>query len=158
MIMKENMYQNLKNKQQRQFNEFPIFFAFSDEQFKVGMKKLGLEEKDKDKICFIGAGGYIKKENKKQFEELFECFEKEKKQAIEQDKDGTGFIKDMFYYELGNHEYIITYDLSDTLAALDLTIEDVEKSNTLKKGLKLAKKQYLKEFEKIEKNKKEKER
>ena len=48
--MKENLYQIIKEKHQKEFDEFPVAFAFSDEQFKEGMKKLGLNENDIDKL------------------------------------------------------------------------------------------------------------
>ncbi len=141
--MAKNAYEILRNKQQEEFNKFPMGFAFSDEQFKEAMEKLGLTEKDTDKVVSIGAGGFIRKSDVKSFNEMNNRLDKEKKEAIAADKDGTGFIKDMFLYELGNHEYIITYDLTDTLDSLDLTMEDVEKDPRLQKGLQMARKEYL---------------
>jgi hypothetical protein len=41
----------------------------------------------------------------------------------------------MFSYELSNHEYIITCDVSDALAALGLTEDDVNNNPMLKEGL-----------------------
>lgn len=146
--MTKNAYEILKNKQQKEFNEFPIGFAFSNEQFKEQMEKLGLTEKDTDKVVSIGSGGFIRKSDVKSFNELVTRLSKEKEAAIAADKDGTGFIKDMFLYELGNHEYIITYDLTDTLESLDLTMEKVKKDPRLVKGLKMAKKEYLDEYNK----------
>lgn len=146
--MKRNLYQELKDRQQKEFNSFPIGFAFSKEQFKDQMEKLGLTENDTDKIVSISAGGFIKKDDVKKFNNLMKKFDKEMKTEIDKDKDGTGFIKDMFLYELGNHEYIITGDLSDTLDALDLKIEDVIKNTKIKNGLELAKKEYFNEFNK----------
>ena len=146
--MKENLYEIMKEKHQKEFDEFPVAFAFSDEQFKEGMKKLGLNENDIDKVCSIGNGGFIKKTDAKAFNEMFKRFDKEMKKAIENDKNGTGFIKDMFYYELGNHEYIYTYELEETIDALDLTMEEIEKNENLRKGLQLARKEYLEEYNK----------
>jgi len=37
-----NSYLELKEKHQKEVNEFPMFFAFNDKQFKEGMKKFGL--------------------------------------------------------------------------------------------------------------------
>lgn len=146
--MKKNLYQELKDRQQKEFNSFPIGFAFNNQQFKDQMERLGLTESDTDKIVSIGGGGFIKKDDVKEFNNLMEKFDKEMKTEIDKDKDGMGFIKDMFLYELGNHEYIITGDLFDTLDALNLKIEDVIKSSKLKNGLELAKKEYLGEFNK----------
>ena len=147
-MMHTNSYEILKNKQQKEFNNFPIFFAFCNEQFKDQMEKLGLTESDTDKIFSIGNGGFIKKTDELAFNNMITKLDTEFKQAIANDKDGTGFIKDMFLYELANHEFIITYDIEDTLDALSLTFEDLEKNEKLKHGLKLAKKEYLASFQK----------
>jgi hypothetical protein len=64
--------------------------------------------------------------------------EKEMADAIAADKTGEGFIFEMFDYELGNHEYVYTCDISDTLDALGLTIEDLAKNPALRAGLKAA--------------------
>lgn len=146
--MKKNLYQELKDRQQKEFNSFPIEFAFNDQQFKDQMERLGLTESDTDKIVSIGGGGFIKKDDVEKFNNIIKKFDMEMKTEIDKDKDGTGFVKDMFLYELGNHEYIITGSLTDTFSALGLKIDDVIKSSKLKNGLELAKKEYLGEFNK----------
>lgn len=141
-----NVYSKLKRKHEKEFNEFPMMFAFSDKQFEEGMEKLGLTKEDTDKIYSIGGGGYIKKTDSKALSELMKKNELEMKNAIDSDLTGEGFIFDMFNYELGNHEYVITYDISDTLDALDLTYEEVKESEKLSYGLKLAKKAQMEYF------------
>ena len=42
----------------------------------------------------------------------------------------------MFDYELGNHEYIVTYDATSAIEALGLTVEEVHNNPLLLKGLK----------------------
>ena len=64
-----NKYDELKKQHSKEFNEFPIFFAFDNEQFKKGMKELGLSEKDEDKIGSIGFGGFIRKTDVEAFNE-----------------------------------------------------------------------------------------
>ena len=44
----------------------------------------------------------------------------------------------MFRYELSNHEYVYTRDLQDTLDALGLTIEEINKRPLYIKALKEA--------------------
>ena len=73
--------------------------------------------------------------------------ELEMQAAIRNDIDGSGFIKDMFFYELANHEYCITYDLEATLDALNLTEDQVMENPRLMKGLKLAREEYLKSYD-----------
>ena len=131
-------YTELKEKHLKETNEFPFGFAFSQEQFKEMMKKFGLKEKDTDKILSIGAGGYIRKSDKQALHEMWNRQRKEFEEEIEKDKKGTGFIYQMFRYELANHEYCITYDIEPTLDALGLTLEEINKKQNLVKGLKKA--------------------
>lgn len=61
-------------------------------------------------------------------------------EAIAADPDGTGFVYEMFLYEMDNHEYGYTGDLEDTLDALGMTIEEIAASEKLMAGLEKAKK------------------
>lgn len=142
-----NRYAELREKHQKEFDKFPMKFAFSDKQFKEAMESLGLTENDTDKIIGIGAGGFIRKSDLKAYTEMCQRTEKEMQEAIDNDKTGEGFIKEMFKYELANHEYCITYELDDTLDALGLTVEEINNNQALKHGLELARKEYLKSYE-----------
>ena len=139
-----NKYDEIKEKHQKIVNEFPMKFAFSDEQFNQGMKELGLEPKDTDKVMSIGEGRFIRKTDAKRFSEMWDTLRKEHNDLIKADKTGEGYIKDMFVSELENHEYGYTYELDDTLDALELTREQIANSPTLKHGLELARKEVLK--------------
>ena len=136
-----NKYAELKNNLQKEFDAFPFGFAFSNEQFEK--MKEELEVKENSELISIGAGGFIRKTDEKALDELINGKEKRMKEAIASDPTGEGFIKDMFLYELANHEYCITYDLRDTLEALDLTINEIMEDPRLKLGLELAKNEYL---------------
>ena len=136
-----NKYMELKNKIQKEVDEFPMGFAFSNEQFEKMKEELGVKEDSE--LLSIGAGGFIRKTDKEAFNELFNNKAKRIDEAIAEDKTGEGFIKDMFLYELANHEYCITYDLEDTLYALDLTYDEVMNDERLLRGLTLAKNEYL---------------
>lgn len=136
-----NKYMELKNKIQKEVDEFPMGFAFSNEQFEKMKEELGVKEDSE--LLSIGAGGFIRKTDKDAFHELFNNKAKRIDEAIAEDKTGEGFIKDMFLYELANHEYCITYDLEDTLYALDLTYDEVMNDERLLRGLTLAKNEYL---------------
>lgn len=138
-----NKYEEIKNKHQKRVNEFPLGFAFSNEQFKDMMEKWGLKENDTDKILSIGAGGFIRKTDLTEYNKMWDEIRKENNDLIEQDKTGEGYIKDMFVYELENHEYGYTYELDDTLDALELSYDQVMEIPTLKHGLELAKKEIL---------------
>lgn len=133
-----NKYLELKQRHQAELNNFPIFYAFSKEQFETGMNKLGLTTADTNKICHIGGNGYIKKTEYDTLLEMFKRHNAEMNEAIENDPTGEGFIYDMFYYELGNHEYSYTRDIEDTVNALGMTEEQISKNKALLNGLKLA--------------------
>ena len=139
-----NTYQQMKDRQQKEFDAFPIGAAFSNKQFEEMMQKWGLTVNDTDKICSLGAGIYIRKTDKEALCALINRLNKEKQDAIAEDTTGDGFIFDMFVYELANHEYCITYDLKETLDALGLTVEEIKADKRLHYGLNKAIKHYLK--------------
>ena len=133
-----NIYRLLTAKHEKEINEFPFMWAFNQKQFDEGMRRLGLEPTDTDKIYSIGAGGFIRKTDADAMHELIKRHTAERQAAIAADETGEGFILDMFTYELDNHEYCITRDLEPTLDALGLTVEEVNSSPALLHGLKLA--------------------
>ena len=113
-------YRELKEKQAKELNEFKgIFFAFSNEQLKEGLKKVGLKENETDKICSIGAGGYLLKTVAKDFHKMFENAQKEIVNAM-LEKD---FLISAFAYELSNHEFLYTREYEQTLDCFDLKFE-----------------------------------
>jgi hypothetical protein len=141
-IMAANEYSALRAKHQKEVDDFPFFFAFSNEQFAEGMREFGLNpETDTDEILAIqGTGGYMLKTDEAKFDEMFERHESERREAIAGDKDGDGYILQMFEYELANHECGYTGDIKPALDALGLTFEDIEADPRLKRGLEKAKK------------------
>lgn len=139
-----NTYKQLKDKHQKEINAFPLGAAFSNSQFADMMQKWGLTVDDADKIFSIGAGCFIRKTDKEAFFNMLKRFKDETNAAIAADTTGEGFIYDMFYYELANHEYCITYEYDETFEALGLTEEQVFADKRLLHGLKKAEKAYLK--------------
>ena len=128
-------YIELKEKHQREVNDFPMFFAFSNSQFEAGMKKLGLEPNDTNKIYRLGdTGGFYKRSDSKTLWNMLDRHRAELETAM-QDPE---FAHDAFRYELANHEYVITGEVEDTLDALGLTLEEVNNNNVLKTALKKA--------------------
>lgn len=144
-----NAYQEMKDRQQKEFDAFPMGAAFSNQQFQQMMEKWGLTVNDTDKICSIGGGCYIRKTDKEALRDLINRLNKEKQDAIAADTTGDDFIFDMFVYELANHEYCITYDLEDTLDALGLTAEQINADKRLTHSLNKAIKHYLKNYENL---------
>ena len=75
--------------------------------------------------------------------ETFARHHKELQAAIDADPTGEGFIKDMFLYELENHEYIYTGTAEDALDSLGFPFEDVAVDPRLARGLDLAEKEII---------------
>ena len=131
-----NLYLTLKAKHQKEVADFPMFFAFSDEQFTEGMKKLGLAPDSFSEICRLnGTGGYYRRTDSDKLHEMFDRHERERNDAIENNTTGDRYIFDMFYCELSNHEYCLTYDITETLDVLGMTIDEVNSNKKLLRGL-----------------------
>lgn len=138
-----NRYANLKQRQQQEFGAFPIQFAFSNQQFAEGMAALGLEPTDTDKIYKAPGGGFYRREDSPRLKEMMDRFDRELQEAIAGDQSGDGFIYEMFLYELDNHEYGYTGDLSETLDALDYTLKAIKADPRLSHGLERARLEIL---------------
>ena len=137
-----NQYQVMRNRQQQEINALPIRFAFNQEQFREIMKEWGLRPKmDLDKIARIPFGGFIQKKDAPLMHETFARHHRELQVAIDADHTGEGFIKDMFFCELENHEYSYTGTAEDALDSLGLSFEDVAANPRLAHGLDLAEKE-----------------
>ena len=131
-------YTELRKQHQEEFNKFPVKYAFSKEQFKEMMESWGLKEKDTKKVVSIGCGGFIKVSDKKAYVEMIARHSREHQEAIKADTTGEGYVYQMFYREMCNHEYGYTYELDDALSALGMTYEEIEKDPKLRHGLELA--------------------
>lgn len=125
-------YTEFKEKQEKQFGAFPMFFAFSDKQFDEGLKKFNAKPGD---LCRIFGGGFILKKDKEAFSELNKKLAKDKKEFLDNEDNLINAIE----YELGNHEFCITYDASDTISALGLDLDNEKTVNCFNK----AKKKYM---------------
>jgi len=124
-------YEQLKKRHSDEFGAFEgLFFAFNNSQLSDGMRELGLPEDDYKSIVSIGSGGYLRKDRRDSFKELFARHEQELKQLRRDEKRLIAAI----VYELGNHEFCITGDPTDALAALGLTRETVS-ARILKKAI-----------------------
>ena len=136
-----NPYLELKQKHQKEINDFPFGFAFSETQFNEMMAKWNLTPEDTDKIYSIGGGGYVRKCDADAMHEMFERHANEIEAARTENKDD--YLYHMFNYELANHEYSYTGDLTDTLDALDLTIEEINANPQMDEALRRATKHQM---------------
>ena len=122
-INKLESYSELKARHAKELDEFKgIFFAFDNKQFKEGMEKIGLTDKDKTKIYSLGRGGFILKDRSKSFNEMFKRHDEERTQRNKEER----FLIESIVYELFNHEYCITGDIVPALDALGLEEKDID--------------------------------
>lgn len=134
-----NEYRAMRDKHQEEVNAFPMFFAFSNQQFEEGMKKLGLKPTDTKQLYKLGGtGGFYRKSDAPALREMFKRHDEEMAAAIAADETGDGFIYDMFDYELANHEFGYTRDIEPALDALELTIEEIRADDRMTHALERA--------------------
>ena len=120
--MKET-YQELEARQQNELNAFKhIFFAFSN--------RLDTDTKG---IFSLGGGGYVLKSHAKDLDALFARH----KQELKENRKSRKNLLESLVYQLRNHEFCITYDVTDALESLGLALVDIPK-DILNKAKKLA--------------------
>lgn len=140
-----NKYITWSRRRQEMYNNMPyIEFAFGTEQAEKVFANWGLKyPEDKDKCCsIIGCGDIIQKKDV----EAFHRWERETLKTIEDEKlellKDKQFCKDMFMYEMQNHEWQITLDNLDVITACGLTAQQIADSPVLMAAWKEAKAEY----------------
>lgn len=111
-------YLEIKQRQEIELNAFPMFFAFSDKQFKEGVEKLGASPENK--LIKLPGGGFILKKDMQKFEDMLDKFDRQMKDAMK-DRD---FLCDAIGYELNNHEYSYTGNAKPALDVLGITLKN----------------------------------
>lgn len=132
-----NKYIEYKKYCEEKVNAFPMMFAFSKKQFEEGLTKLGVTEEE---VLSIGAGGFIRKSDREAFSDLMNSLDIKLESSIKEDDE---FVVQMFEYEMGNHEYCITYDDDEIIDVCGLKLDKFKADDRLKKLYAEAKKNYL---------------
>lgn len=147
--MEKNLYLELRNRQQKRFDDFCYkyaFFAFNRDQLLKGFKKLGItEEEAADKLYSMGGGGFYLREKAKEFHDIVSLGMKEREDAAADPETGDKYLFQMFYFELNNHEYSYTGEMEETLDSLGYTWEDVKSDQRLAEALYKASRQIMRE-------------
>lgn len=99
-----------------------------------------------DYILSLGIG-YVRRTDEEKAYKMYRRHIQEIETAINQDKDGTGFIYDMFYYALWSTEYYLSEQISRVLGYLGITQEEINSNEALKSGLNKAITDYMNEHE-----------
>lgn len=105
-------YQEYKKMAQKEFDDLPIFFAFSNKQLFEALEARGLTKDDTDKIYRLGdTGGFYLKSDA---EIIRAYFNKDKNdQTLSELMRDHDFAVSAFRYEMDNHEYAINYYQGD---------------------------------------------
>ena len=122
-MKKRDEYLELKKKHQKEFEEFPIAYAFNDKQLQEALEKLGATKEEC--VTVFGHGDIVKRTDVKALIKLLECQDEELKQRL---KDDPEFAYEAFLYEMDNHEYAINWGADeDVLAAFNISFEFIRK-------------------------------
>lgn len=105
--MKRQAYLDLKDRQREEFNNFPIAYAFNEEQMKAVLEKLGAEKSEC--VTVFGHGDIVKKTDVPKLIAMMKRHDQEVLDALE-DKE---LAEAAFLYEMDNHEYAINWDGDD---------------------------------------------
>lgn len=101
--MEKITYKQYQDQRQNEYNELPVFYAFSDDQFAKAMRERGLDPTETDKIYRLGdSGGFYLRSDAEKIRAFFNAPDR-----LRELMEDPGFAEDAFYYELGNHEYHI---------------------------------------------------
>ncbi len=133
----KNKYLELKRKHEIEINEFPMAFAFNKKQLAEGMKKLNVTKNSE--LLTIPGGGLIRKTDNDLFTDLFNKMNNESEEAMKDDD----YVYQGFLYELGNHEFCITYDPEPTLSCFGLTVDEMKADERLHSIFTKARSKYL---------------
>ena len=126
--------------------DLPMFFAYSDKQFKEGLSRFyekHPDQKDNKIIKFGIGGGFTTKPLAAEINAFFEKIQTRQEELLNAHPDLLSY---QFEKELGNHEFIITYDPDPACqAVLGVDYEDLNEMQT--KAFNKAVKRYKNEME-----------
>ena len=90
--MRAQAYHDLLNKQRKEIEEFPIAYAFSNEQLKEALEKLGVT--DISECCIVcNHGDIVKKSDAKRFIEMLRRHNQEILDLLENKKNKIKLVE-----------------------------------------------------------------
>jgi hypothetical protein len=140
--MKRQEYLDLKKKHQKEFEEFPIAYAFNDKQLQEALEKLGATKEEV--VTVFGHGDIVKRTDAKALVALLDNQDKEMKRALRTDLE---FAEAAFLYEMDNHEYAINWSADeDILDCFNINWDFIRK-NGLQMAYNNARRKHMKHAE-----------
>lgn len=122
-MSKTQEYLEMVERHRKEINEFPIAFAFNDDQLEDALKKLGVESVDE--CCTIhNCGDIVKKSDCEAYKNMFIRQANELHKAMKNPE----FSRAAFRFEMDNHEYAINWEGdADVLGCFGWTPESFTK-------------------------------
>lgn len=140
--MKRQEYLDLQKKHRKEFEEFPIAYAFNEKQLEEALEKLGATKEEC--VTVFNHGDIVKRENAKPFVAMLERQREELLQKLRDDKE---FAEAAFLYEMDNHEYAINWSADeDVFDCFDLNWERLREWG-LEDAYRRARQQHMKHAE-----------
>lgn len=137
-------YLDLQEKHRKEISDFPIAYAFNDQQLKEALEKLNATKDEC--VTIFGHGDIVKKENAPKFLAMLKRHTKETQEKM---KDPE-FAEAAFLYEMDNHEYAINWDGdADVLACFGMNYDDLAEMG-LEGAYRRARNQHMKNAEEWE--------
>lgn len=116
--MNAKKYLDLMKKHRKDLDNFPMAWAFNDEQLKEALEKLGA--KKEECVTLAGHGDIMKRTDVPAFKEMIKRHNEELQELLG-DKEAA---EEAFLYEMDNHEYAINWSGDeDVLDCFNLTEE-----------------------------------
>lgn len=91
-------YQEMRARFQREFDDFPFLFAYSNEQFDRAVAERGWKESD---LVCVMPGGFIRKQDARRLREMADAHDRELRARMAE----RDFAVNTFIFEMDNHEY-----------------------------------------------------
>jgi hypothetical protein len=101
---KRQEYLNLQKRQQQEFSDFPIAYAFSEKQLEEALEKLGATRDEC--VTYMNHGDVMKRTDVPAFKAMLKRHTEEIHEALKDEE----FAEAAFLYEMDNHEYAINWD------------------------------------------------
>lgn len=123
--MEKLTYVELMKKHQQELTDFPIAYAFNDQQLKEALVKLGVDDIS-ECVTVFEHGDIVKRENAPKLIEMMKRHNRELKESLKDEE----FAESAFLYEMDNHEYAINWSADeDVLNCFNLTFKELKEMN-----------------------------
>jgi hypothetical protein len=121
--MKRQEYLEFKKRQEKEFEEFPIAYAFNDKQLEEALAKLGATKDEC--VTVFDHGDIVKKKDVNALIALLQRHTRELRDKLREDKE---FAYEALLYEMDNHEYAINLSGDeDVLDCLNLDWDMIQR-------------------------------